>query len=516
MSQNAKFGMKFIDAKKATWKQDKLDRAKYARQLTQLVKNMDKPFVMTLSAPWGSGKTFFLNAWRNEIVWKGEVGANEIPCVYFSAWEYDCVDDPLLALVGKIQEELAPLFGYEVDSVQSEIERESNAQQSNSHKSDNFFSKLTAVTKSIFTKENLCKIGLTVTGRVLNKMTENVLEEILKDSVAEGILKEDDFEKIFSKAGQAIESSPKAKLEAVLKEKQAFIETVGEIVNACREKLGHDYPILIMIDELDRCRPDYVISLLERIKNLFEVEGIFFVLAIDKEQLYSVVEHTFGVEKTVDRDNREIYLQKFVNMDYELPKPSLENFVGYLIEAMPALNEKASYPIFENDNVSQNSAVCSDIVYLFKSSGYNSLREFEHFIQKLYVIILCFKNITYSEILIIWKTLLDKKEIKTLYANELVNVERNKNFYNCEYNFLDNILMNINLFLLQNEDISKVQSNKLNNIQYECRQLLFAFFQNNCHYFSRIETNIENKNYRWLKQRFVNYLTLINNEITKE
>lgn len=79
--------------------------------------NMDKPFVMTLSAPWGSGKTFFLNAWRKEIAWKGEAQANKIPCVYFSAWEYDCVDDPLLAIVGKMQEELKKILKKENENL---------------------------------------------------------------------------------------------------------------------------------------------------------------------------------------------------------------------------------------------------------------------------------------------------------------------------------------------------------------------------------------------------------------
>lgn len=296
MSKKISYGLGYVELDKISFKKhDKLGRAKYANQLTTIVQNTKKPFVMTLSAPWGSGKTFFLNAWRNEIAWSGEENADKIPCVYFSAWEYDCVDDPLLAIVGKMQEELAPLLGYEVDAVEKEIAENSETQSEN--KGKNPFSKLTAVTKSIFTKENLCKMGWAVSGRILNKITADVFEEVIKDTVAEGILKEEDVDKLFHKTRQAVESSPKQKLEAVLEEKEAFIATVKDVVAECQEKLGKKYPILIMIDELDRCRPDYVISLLERIKNLFEVEGIFFVLAIDKEQLYSVVEHIFGVKK---------------------------------------------------------------------------------------------------------------------------------------------------------------------------------------------------------------------------
>lgn len=184
MSQEITFGMKFQDPKNVTWKDDKLDRAKNAKQLTRIVKNMNKPFVMTLSAPWGSGKTFFLNAWRNEIAWNGKENVDKIPCVYFNAWEYDCVDDPLLAIVGKMQEELAPLLKYEVETVQNEITQFNQTTKQN--KGKNPFSKLTAITKSLFTKENLCKIGWAATGRVHYCLTQMFLHvddlKILKNN----------------------------------------------------------------------------------------------------------------------------------------------------------------------------------------------------------------------------------------------------------------------------------------------------------------------------------------------
>lgn len=384
MSQDT-FGMKFKDPKQATWADDKLDRAKYAKQLTQVVKHMDKSFVMTLSAPWGSGKTFFLNAWRDEIAWNGEENADKLPCVYFSAWEYDCVDDPLLAIVGKMQEELAPLLGYEVDLAEKDIAESSETQSDNKRK--NPFSKLTAVTKSIFTKENLCKIGWTVSGRILSKITADVFEEVIKDTVAEGILKEEDVDKLFHKTRQAVESSPKQKLEAVLEEKKSFIATVNDIVAECREKLGYNYPILIMIDELDRCRPDYVISLLERIKNLFEVEGIFFVLAIDKEQLYSVVEHTFGVKKTEERDNRAVYLQKFVNMDFNLPEVSLNKYFVEIIRQLPEDEQFGdNFGCFEGKYVFELQGFKRDCLYVIKMYFPKSIRDFERKFEKFMVL----------------------------------------------------------------------------------------------------------------------------------
>lgn len=453
MSQDT-LGMKFKDPKSATWGDDKFGRHRYAIQLIQLVKRMDKPFVMTLSAPWGSGKTFFLNAWRNEIAWNGEENADKIPCVYFSAWEYDCVDDPLLAIVGKMQEELAPLLGYEVDLVAKDIVENSEIQSDNKRK--NPFLKLTAVTKSIFTKENLCKIGWTVTGRILNKITADVFEEVIKDTVAEGILKEEDVDKLFHKVHQAVESSPKQKLEAVLEEKESFIATVKDVVAECQEKLGKNYPILIMIDELDRCRPDYVISLLERIKNLFEVEGIFFVLAIDKEQLYSVVEHTFGVKKTTEKDNRAIYLQKFVNMDFELhnPKFNLYEYVKcYLQSANLLFNDH--HRIFEIGYTVLDSDFAHDFCYLCEISGMFSIREFERAFEKFFILVTCYQ-LKSVEALIIWKILLDSKPMKYLFNEKVYEYT---DCYNNQLNFIDNFILNFSNWYKTNCDFTeKIQS----------------------------------------------------------
>lgn len=478
MSQDT-FGMKFKDPKQATWADDKLDRKKYAIQLTQLVKRMDKPFVMTLSAPWGSGKTFFLNAWRNEIAWSGEENADKIPCVYFSAWEYDCVDDPLLAIVGKMQEELAPLLGYEVDLTEKEIAENSETQSEN--KGKNPFSKLTAVTKSIFTKENLCKMGWAVSGRILNKITADVFEEVIKDSVAEGILKEEDVDKLFHKTRQAVESSPKQKLEAVLEEKESFIATVKDIVAECQEKLGKKYPILIMIDELDRCRPDYVISLLERIKNLFEVDGIFFVLAIDREQLYSVVEHTFGVKKEENgRDNRAVYLQKFINMDYKLPEVNiscdLQDYFSQIFSKEIELSSKIMHgSYFVGDNRQPFIPDCYKLLSFYKVK---SLRELEQKIDKLAICCKMF-NLYYFEAIVVWLFILNEDNLFTIDINAFAKRLPSNLYYIIEKNIIYNVLGNLSLLTSGQQSILGTMNIENRPVQSEkeiCCKIVYHFF----------------------------------------
>ena len=92
--------------------------------------------------------------------------------------------------------------------------------------------------------------------------------------------------------------------------------------------------ILILVDELDRCRPDYAISYLETIKHVFDIKGIIFVIAVDRKQLESSAKTSFGADL-----NFPEYYRKFVQREVPLPKPSesaykklAERYVEYYLD----------------------------------------------------------------------------------------------------------------------------------------------------------------------------------------
>ena len=76
-----------------------------------------------------------------------------------------------------------------------------------------------------------------------------------------------------------------------------------------------EYPLLIFVDELDRCRPDYAIKLLEQMKHLFSVPGVIFVLAINGEQLNHSIRAVYGAGFDSAR-----YLRRFIDFDIRLPR----------------------------------------------------------------------------------------------------------------------------------------------------------------------------------------------------
>jgi hypothetical protein len=80
--------------------------------------------------------------------------------------------------------------------------------------------------------------------------------------------------------------------------------------------------LVIVIDELDRCRPNYAIQVLEKIKHLFSIPGIVFVLGIDREQIGFSIETLYG--KGMDVTG---YLSRFIDIDYHLPEPDRRKFI---------------------------------------------------------------------------------------------------------------------------------------------------------------------------------------------
>lgn len=86
------------------------------------------------------------------------------------------------------------------------------------------------------------------------------------------------------------------------------------------KSLTKDYTIVFLVDELDRCLPEYSIKVLERLHHLTEEESnIITVISIDKNQLLSSVDQIFGFK------NPEKYLDKFINFEVKLDCGTVSN-----------------------------------------------------------------------------------------------------------------------------------------------------------------------------------------------
>lgn len=108
-------------------------------------------------------------------------------------------------------------------------------------------------------------------------------------------------------------------------------------------KIGNGKPVVFIIDELDRCRPDFSLELIEQIKHLFTVKNLKFILITNKKQTQAIIKKRYGAE--IDA---HLYLQKFIDLWISLPRVETEyqshtsTYLKYLINKIATPEEKIS------------------------------------------------------------------------------------------------------------------------------------------------------------------------------
>jgi hypothetical protein len=85
--------------------------------------------------------------------------------------------------------------------------------------------------------------------------------------------------------------------------------------------------IAVLVDDLDRCSPDKVVSLLEAINLVMDVPGFVFVLALDYDVLVRAVTERYP------HASGHVFIEKMVQVPFRVPRLVLppEGFLGELI-----------------------------------------------------------------------------------------------------------------------------------------------------------------------------------------
>lgn len=261
------------------FKNDLLDRKKEISNLTSIVLNFNDPLVLALNAPWGAGKTTFVKLWQAHLKLEGKHS------ICFNAWETDFADDPLIVLVSEFDKWLK------------------------STNNDPIITKWSKGIKHAF--PGVVKRTAVVGTKLATLGAFDISAEY------ESILA-DFAEKI---AGDLLENFNKQK-----KSLENFKGLVAEALDALPDGQKN---LVIFIDELDRCRPTYAIELLERIKHLFKIERLVFVLSTDKTELAHSIRAVYGNDF-----NGTKYLDRFIELDYSLKKADPEKYVQTLLESL--------------------------------------------------------------------------------------------------------------------------------------------------------------------------------------
>ena len=170
-----------------------------------------------------------------------------------------------------------------------------------------------------------------LTGYTIDEIKEEVDSE--KDASSENSDLSNTVSKIMNKATElALENHKTIKnsIEDFKNSMRAFIEHIS--------KEDIEIPIYILIDELDRCRPNYAIELLERIKHLFDVKGLVFIIATDSKQLSHSINAVYG-----SKFKSEQYLKRFFDREYTLDEPELYDYSYFLLDKYNILEDEKFY-----------------------------------------------------------------------------------------------------------------------------------------------------------------------------
>jgi hypothetical protein len=106
---------------------------------------------------------------------------------------------------------------------------------------------------------------------------------------------------------------------ASIKKEKPIHELMTDFINSLL--FEHGNRLVVIIDELDRCKPSYAVQLLERIKHYFDDERVTFVFSINTEQLQHTIKRYYGNEFAASR-----YLDRFFDLRISLPQPNLQKY----------------------------------------------------------------------------------------------------------------------------------------------------------------------------------------------
>ncbi|MHA7809681.1 MAG: KAP family P-loop NTPase fold protein [Marinobacter adhaerens] len=370
------------------WKDDRLGRWEQAEFLTQfmvdeharLCSRADnarengltrKPrhFVLNIDSSWGFGKTFFLDRWQQDLE------AQHHLVLKFNAWESDYSKDPLVSFLSEIGSQLVQKL-----QVTSESGSDGGA-QANAVNWDILKQKSAALLRNygpgVALRVAIAAISAGLTGypylggAVSQSSGENADtgEPETPDtdvSGARGPIPERSIDKVL----EHIASVESADLfEAENSRKQAltdFRQTLSTVVQSVEQHQNshnqyYKLPVFIFVDELDRCRPDFTIELLEVVKHIFSVDDVFFVFATDGQQLQASLAGMYG-----HQFDAEIYFKRIFSREVHLRRPNNRQFTEALIAEYGILEEQHATQFLINVSNRQVDleAVIDDFVWV--------------------------------------------------------------------------------------------------------------------------------------------------------
>lgn len=229
--------------------QDPLRRHGEVERFLQMLLAVEPPYTILVNAPWGSGKTFFIKQVERVLRMANpaleqdtakldsvfgatakDLLANPFLPIYFNAWEDDYFDNPILPILATIA------MSVDESTVHGEVDP------------------WRSIGDIIETTASVFGLNLSVSNFVKDFNGVDFLERY--------------------------------------KEEKKLRSRIDELVRNYLPGIANR--AVIFIDELDRCRPEFAVKVLEQAKTLFQQDNIVVVYSTDISQLANSLEGVYG------------------------------------------------------------------------------------------------------------------------------------------------------------------------------------------------------------------------------
>jgi len=296
------------------WEHDRLGYEAIGETFTNLIKSIDSAKVISIEAGFGRGKTFFRKSWSEHLRKSGEV------VIEIDVQQSDHSGDPVVTLLGAL-----------VDA----LPRKENDKGK----------------KAIDSAKKFGAIGARAVAKVVLRSSADELIDAVTNTALDKLDDFDTLDDVINELGDGMSKAAAQFIAAQMAAERVRKKELPQQLEALHAALLENVEsnrVIIVIDELDRCHPDYAIAVLEAMKLVFNQSGFVFCLMVNADYLEKLAQHRFGVAT-----NDEKYLDKFVDIRLRL-NPREDNLKNAVLEI--ALELPLAIPYGEDENFSVEHA----------------------------------------------------------------------------------------------------------------------------------------------------------------
>ncbi|MGB0843496.1 MAG: KAP family P-loop NTPase fold protein [Alphaproteobacteria bacterium] len=340
------------------WEHDKLGYQVFGETFANLIKSIDTAKVISIEARFGRGKTFFRTAWSEQLRQTGEV------VIEIDVQQSDHTGDPIVTLLGALIEALP-----KNDPPQAQ--------------------------KAIKIAKSIGKLGART---IVKAALRSGADELIDTATDSAIDKLDDFDSldtVLKDVGKGISKAAGELITTQMAAEKIRKEEMPAQLSALHSALTEDQEpgrVIVVIDELDRCHPDYAIAVLEALKLIFNQDGFVFCLMMNANYLENLARHRFGA--TTDDEK---YLDKFVDIRLKLAptKDSFKNAVREIVADLPLKIPFGEHQAFSLNHAAKLAADLAERCDL-------SMRRTKHVILKVELAMRCYSHMPLDPSLLIF------------------------------------------------------------------------------------------------------------------